>query len=170
MNWDSGWTIPNAVTVKVGDAGKIKIYNNAGTANVIVDVVGYFKAGTGAPYHPLSPTRILDSRPAFQVGPFDTPWGASVTRDVTVTGVGHVPDSGVDSVLTNLTVTQTNAVGYLTIWPNGQAKPVVSSLNWDPGWTIPNAVTAKVGDSGKIKIYNNLGSTNVLADVAGWYG
>ena len=170
LNWASGWTIPNAVTVKVGDAGKVKIYNDAGTTNVIVDVVGYFKAGVGVPYHPLSPERILDSRPAFQVGPFNTPWAGATTCDLTVTGVGGVPATGVDAVLTNFTVTQTTAVGYLTVWPKGETQPLVSSLNWDPGWTISNAVTAKVGTGGQIQIYNNLGSTNVLADVAGWYG
>jgi hypothetical protein len=170
LNWDAGWTIPNAVTVKVGTGGKINVYNNAGTANVIIDVVGYFKAGTGVTFHPLSPERILDSRPAFQVGPFNTPWGASTTRNLTVTGGAGVPSTGVDTVLLNVTITQTDAVSYLSVWPNGQSQPTVSSLNWVSGWTIANAVTAKVGTAGQIKIYNNLGTTNVLADVAGWYG
>jgi hypothetical protein len=47
--------------------------------------------------------------------------------------------------------------------------PTVSSLNWKPGWTIPNAVTAKVGDGGKVSVYNNNGSADVIADIAGWY-
>ena len=168
LNWDSGWTIPNAVTVKVGTGGKIQMYNNLGTANVIVDVVGYFKSGAGSPFHPLSPARLMDSRPGFQVGPFNTPWSAGTTRNLDVTTNG-VPDNA-DSVLLNMTVTQTNAVSYLSVWPNGQTQPTVSSLNWAAGWTIPNAVTAKIGTSGQVKIFNNLGSAHVLADVAGWYG
>ena len=51
-----------------------------------------------------------------------------------------------------------------------QTKPSASSLNWAPGWTIPNAVTAKIGTNGQINIYNNTGTTNVITDTAGWYG
>ena len=168
LNWDAGWTIPNAVTVKVGTNGQVHLFNNLGVANVIVDVVGYFKSGTGSEFHPQSPTRILDSRPAFQVGPFSTPWVGGTIRNLDVT-TGSVSDSA-DSVLLNVTVTQTNAVSFLSVWPNGQTQPTVSSLNWASGWTIPNAVTAKVGTSGQIRIYNDQGTVNVLADVAGWYG
>ncbi len=74
LNWQAGWTIPNAVTVKVGvvgaDAGKISVYNNNGIADVIIDVVGYYKAGTGAGFTSLDPVRIIDSRPSSQVGPY----------------------------------------------------------------------------------------------------
>ena len=46
-------------------------------------------ATNGSAFHPLTPTRILDSRPApNKVGPFDTPWAPGTTRDVTVTGAG----------------------------------------------------------------------------------
>jgi hypothetical protein len=170
LNWDAGWTVPNAVTVKVGTGGQISIYNNLGSANVIVDVVGYYKAGSGAGFTSLQPKRLLDSRPSFQVGPYSTPWSAGTNRDVIVAGGTTTVPSDAEAVVLNVTVTQTNAVSYLSVWPSGQVQPTVSSLNWDAGWTIPNAVTAKVGTSGQIRIYNNLGTTNVLADVAGWYG
>ena len=60
-------TIPNAVTVKLGtggtNAGKISVFNAGGTVNVIVDVAGYFKTGTGKAFYPQAPARIIDSRP-----------------------------------------------------------------------------------------------------------
>jgi hypothetical protein len=155
------------VTVKVGNDRKINIFNNQGSAHVIVDVVGYFKPGTGSEFHALSPGRILDSRPG-EVGPFTTPWGAGVSRNLDVTGPS-VPEFA-DAVLMNFTVTQTTATSYLSIWPTGETQPTVSSLNWVSGWTIPNAVTAKIGTAGNIRIYNNLGSVHVIGDVAGWYG
>jgi hypothetical protein len=31
-------------------------------------------------------------------------------------------------------------------------------------------VTAMVGTAGQVGIYNNTGSTDVIADLAGWYG
>ena len=58
-----------------------------------------------------------------------------MNRNVLVTGPS-VPVFA-DAVLMNVTATQTTATSYLSIWPNGQAQPTVSSLNWVAGWTIP---------------------------------
>jgi hypothetical protein len=172
LNWDPGWTIPNAVTVKVGDGGNVKLFNNQGRVNVIADVVGYFKAGSGSEFHPLAPSRILDSRGgAMQVGPFSTPWGNNTTRNLQVVNP-NVPDvpAAADAVLLNVTANATTATSFLSVYPNGTPQPTVSSLNWSAGWTIPNAVTAKVGTSGQIRIYNFTGQVHVIADLAGWYG
>ncbi len=98
LNWQAGWTVPNAVTVKVGDGGsaegKINVYNNNGSANVIIDVVGYYKTDTGAGLTSLDPVRIIDSRPSSQVGPYNSPWLTQTTRDVTVTDAPGVPAEG----------------------------------------------------------------------------
>ena len=90
LNWSAGQTIPNAVTVKVGASDLVSVYSALGSANVIIDVVGYYEdAGQagGAGFTPQSPNRIIDSRPAFQVGPFSSPWTADSTRAITVAGV-----------------------------------------------------------------------------------
>jgi hypothetical protein len=34
---------------------------------------------------------------------------------------------------------------------------------------LSNLVTAKVGASGQVSVFNAFGSTEVIADVAGWY-
>jgi hypothetical protein len=47
--------------------------------------------------------------------------------------------------------------------------PTASNLNFGPGDTVPNMVIAKVGSGGKVNVYNAVGSTDVLFDVAGWY-
>jgi len=170
LNWVANQTIPNAVTVKVGTAGSISVFNNSGNVNVIMDVVGYFENGTGDMFHPLTPARIQDSRPAPEtVGAYATPWTAGTNRTVAVTGIGGVP-VGATAILTNVTVTSTSAESFLTVYPTGQTKPTASSLNWKAGVTVANAVTAKVGTGGSISMFNNSGSVNVIADVAGWYG
>ncbi len=169
LNWQPGWTIPNSVTVKVGTGGQISIYNNNGSANVIADVVGYYKTGAGEAFHPLDPERIQDSRPGSQVGPYSTPWAGQTDPQRHRHRRGRVP-ADASSVLLNVTVTGTTASSNLRVWPAGLPLPLVSSLNWQPGWTIPNSVTAKVGTGGQISIYNNNGSANVIADVAGWFG
>jgi hypothetical protein len=43
LNWVVGQTVPNLVVVGLGTNGKLDIYNAAGSTNVIVDVVGYYR-------------------------------------------------------------------------------------------------------------------------------
>ena len=176
LNWTPGRTIPNAVTVKLGtggNLGKVSIYNLTGNVNVIADVAGYYKAGAGNAFHPLTPGRVLDSRASSQVGAFSTPWGPGAQRDVLIQGLASVP-VGADSIVANATVTDTTGNSFLSIWPAGVTRPTVSSLNWTPGLTIPNAVTVKLGtggaNAGKLSYYNLAGSVNVITDVAGWFG
>jgi hypothetical protein len=42
LNYAAGQTVPNLVVVKLGPTGSIDLYNAAGTADVIVDVVGWY--------------------------------------------------------------------------------------------------------------------------------
>ncbi len=169
LNWATGDTVANQVTVKVGGEGKVSVFNNSGTANVIFDVVGYFdRSGTGEGFSSLSPVRLLDSRPPpEQVGSFGSPWGSGVSRDVTVTGSGVPVDA--QSVVLNVTVTGGTAPSFLTVWPKGSAKPTASSLNWPAGQTVPNQVTVKVGSGGMVSMFNNAGNVNVIVDVVGFY-
>ena len=57
LNFVTGQTVPNLITVKVGADGKVKLYNAAGQTHVIFDVVGYYSATPGAP----PPARALTS-------------------------------------------------------------------------------------------------------------
>jgi subtilisin family serine protease len=168
LNWQPGWTVPNAVTVKVGTAGELSVYNNNGQADVVIDVVGYYRAGAGAGLVSGDPVRILDSRAASQVGPFSSPWGTQITRNVTVAGAFGVP-ANATAVVLNVTATATTASSHLRIFPKGGSLPNASSLNWQPGWTIPNAVTVKVGTAGQISVYNNSGQADVVIDVVGYF-
>jgi len=177
LNWTAGLTIPNAVTVKLGvgglNAGKVSVFNLSGNVNVIIDVAGYYRAGTGNAFHPVDPGRVLDSRPDSQVGVYSTPWGSSLTRAVAIGNLSEVPPNA-DSVVLNTTVTNTTGSSYLTVWPAGIPQPTASSLNWSPGVTIPNAVTVKLGtggsNAGKVSVFNFSGSADVITDVAGWFG
>jgi len=44
LNYVAGQTVPNLVIAKVGADGKVAIYNHAGSAHVIFDVVGWYSA------------------------------------------------------------------------------------------------------------------------------
>lgn len=171
LNFLAGQTAPNLVSAKLGADGKVAIYNNAGSTQVVVDVVGWFTAAgaaDGASLNPLPPTRILDTR--VGTGGFALPLTASGTISPRVTGVGGVPATGVSAVVLNMTATQPTAETFLTVFPSGSARPVASNLNVLAGQTRPNLVVAKVGADGKVSVYNNAGAVHVIFDVVGWYG
>ena len=96
------------------------------------------------------------SRPATKVGVVRVAVAGGTSRDIAVGGLAGVP-ADADAVVLNVTVTDTTASSYLSIWPAGQAQPTASSLNWTPGRTIPNAVTVKLGAGGKISIVQPVG-------------
>jgi hypothetical protein len=42
LNFLAGQTVPNLVIAKVGADGKVAVYNDAGSAHVVLDVVGWY--------------------------------------------------------------------------------------------------------------------------------
>jgi len=118
-------------------------------------------------FTPVTPARILDTRDG--TGGFSTAVGSATTIDVQVAGTGGLPTTGVAAAVLNVTVTSTTLPSFLTLWPAGQGRPVVSNLNWVPGQTVANLTTVKVGGGGKVSVYNHLGSTDVVIDVVGFY-
>lgn len=171
LNVASGQTIPNLVIAKVGGGGKVAIYNGFGNVDVIADVAGYFPDAD--PYEPLTPARLLETRPGLPTvdgaGRPAAPLGPAGTLDLVVVGRGGVPATGVDAVVLNVTAVNPSAASFVTVWPTGGPRPVASNLNTEPGVTQPNLVVAKVGDGGRVSFYNQVGVVDVLADVAGYF-
>ena len=87
-----------------------------------------------------------------------------------MTGVGGVPATGVTAVVLNVTAVGASAGTYVTAWPTGEAQPLASNLNLPPGDTRPNLVIVKVGPGGKVSFYNDAGTVDLIADIAGWVG
>jgi hypothetical protein len=166
LNFIAGQTVPNRVIVKVGSGGWVGFYNPTGSVDVIADVGGWF-SDIGSRFVGVTPSRILDTRPASSLGP-------GATRVLTVAGQGGVPlmSSTVPpvAVVLNVTVTSPTASSFLTVWPDGSTKPLASDLNYVAGLTVPNLVVVKLGASGAIDLYNAAGTTDVIVDVVGWYG
>src|SRR5258706_14852627 len=158
IGWRSRWAaIGAAVAVTLG-GGTVLHYALAAPGDVV----------TGS-FVRITPTRILDARPAPQnVGGFVGPLGLGGLHTFQVTGVAGVPGNAT-AVVMNVTVDNTTAASFLTVFPAGATRPTVSNLNWAAGNTIPNLVTVKIGDAGQVSIFNLKGSTNVIADVAGYY-
>lgn len=154
--WRSRWAaIGAAVAVTLGGGTAIK-YASAAPGDVVQNS-----------FVPVSPIRILDSRPASSTG-FVGPLTAGQTHTFQVTGVAGVP-ANATAVVLNVTATDTTEASFMTVFPAGTARPTASNLNWAAGVTIPNLVTVKIGAAGKVTIYNSVGSTNVIVDVSGYY-
>jgi CSLREA domain-containing protein len=166
LNFNTGQTVPNLVTVKVGPDGNVKIYNKLGSVHVIFDVVGYYAAG-GNLLYPITPSRILDTRTAPQGTPAGAVGTASTGTSVDVT-VGDVPATAT-GVIVNTTVTQPTLASYLTVWPSGITRPSTSNLNFSTGQTVPNLVVVRVGTGGNVQVYNNKGSVHVIFDAVGYF-
>jgi hypothetical protein len=117
-------------------------------------------------FDPTSASRILDTRSGTgHSGPI--PGGQSI--DVKVDGEGPVPSVHVSAAVLNVTVTDTTAPSFLTVWPQGSPRLPTSNLNFSAGQTVPNRVIVPLGPTGEISILNAAGLTDVVADVGGWY-
>ncbi|MEI6401229.1 MAG: DUF1501 domain-containing protein [Actinomycetota bacterium] len=164
LNPVPGRATPNLVVARVGPDGAVALFNNAGTVHLVADVVGYFAPSSTTGLLALDPARLLDTRDG--TGGAAAALGQGAWIDVQVTGRGGVP-AGAQAVALNVAATEPSATSYLTVWPAGEARPVASSVNMVPGATVSNMVFARVGEGGKVRVYNNTGSSHVVIDVLG---
>jgi hypothetical protein len=172
LNHPAGATTPNLVTVPVGSDGKVVLYNgSSGTVHLLADVLGFYVSGTPAlpgAFAGLPPARILDTRNGTGAPLAQVPAGGTLTLNVA--GRGGVPSSGVSGVVLNATVVGQTKSGYLTLYPAGSTRPVVSNLNFYPGTPRANLATVRLGLGGALSLYNaSTAPVDLVADVAGYY-
>ncbi len=172
LNPPAGHNVPNRVTVPVGAGGQVEIYNSLGSVDVVVDVGGWYtdaNTSTGYKFSPAAaPMRIADTRSSSGEPYAGQTLGPNSTLGVQVASANGIPSSAA-AVVANVTVVDTSAGSYLTAWPDLAPRPLASDLNWGPGEIVPNLVVTKLGSDGVLDLYNNLGSTDIIVDVGGWY-
>lgn len=171
VNFVAGEIRANRSVVPLGAGGLIDLYNFAGTTNVVVDVVGLLTDGSatqaGGLFTGVTPHRVLDTR--IGVGAPAQPLAGDRWLAVLVTGRDGIPAAGVRAVVVNLTITTPTAPGFVEVNASGTFSGT-SDVNFTAGETIPNLSVAPVDANGFVHIYNHSGSTDVVADVDGWYG
>ncbi len=168
LNWVAGKTVPNLVEVALGSGGEVSIYNLAGDVDVVVDMQGWVgdatnSSGPAGMFNALTPSRLLDTREG------GGPLGPGQVLTLNVAGRGGVPAMGVSAAVMNVTVTNTTASSFLTVFPAAAQRPLASNLNWVPGESVPNRVMVPVGAGGGVSIFNLGGTTDVVVDVNGWF-
>ncbi|HEY6539120.1 MAG TPA: G1 family glutamic endopeptidase [Candidatus Dormibacteraeota bacterium] len=173
LNWVQGQTVPNRVAVKVGATGEITVYNDSGNVDVIVDVDGYFTAGSTAPagaalYTAISPTRLVDTRAGSGAFGAGGTLGGKGTITEPLASLGSL-GSNVTAMVTNVTTTDTTSGSFLTVYP-GPTLPPASDLNWSTrASTQANLTIATVDTDGNVTFFNDLGSADVIVDVFGYF-
>jgi uncharacterized protein (DUF1501 family) len=168
INGGPGRPVPNLVVMGIGDDGCIDVFNSHGATHCVVDVFGYFTAdGGGDRFQPVDPSRLFDTR--FGEGVRRGKLGHLETLDVQVANRAGVPKSGASAVVLNLTVTEPDAPGFVSVAPTGGGEPDTSNVNFFGGDTVPNLAICKLGQGGKVTISGAGGDRHVLADVFGYF-
>lgn len=152
----------NGVVVGLGASRSINVYNFANTAEVIVDVQGWFNPRAGLTS--ITPFRVVDTR-----DPGQSALGAAQLRRVQVTGA-DVP-AGAKAVVANITAVTPSANTYLSVGPGLAAGPsqTTSLLNPNQGQILANATVVGLDATGGFDVYNFAGQTDFLVDVLGWF-
>jgi hypothetical protein len=167
----AGETVANAVIAPVSANGTICFYTLANT-DLVVDINGWIESGSD--FHGVDPARLLDTRAGSSPDALSDVTKAKIGRDnvleVQVTNLpGLVPAAGVTAVSLNVTATNTEAPGFITVFACGTMEEV-SSVNFNgAGQTVANAVIAPVSSTGTICFYA-LNATDLVVDINGWIG
>ena len=125
---------------------------------------------------PITPCRIVDTR--GHGGSFVN--GTIRTYNVGGT-TGFAPQGGksggcgiptsANAITATVGVTNTQNLGYLTVWPANLTKPKASIVNYAKGQTIAGsgAIAIQPGVALSLKVFNYGGPSNVFIDVTGYY-
>ena len=172
MNSPDGRVKANAAIVPAGTGGAVNVFVSD-TTNVVIDINGYFdnaSESSALAFFPLTPCRVVDTRNPN--GPLGGPsLQAGVKRDFPVqTSNCDIPSSA-QAYSFNFTAAPIGGqpLGYLTVWPTGQSKPVVSTLNDPTGTIVANAAIVPAGQpNGEIAVFPS-DATNLVIDVNGYF-
>ena len=162
LNFVAGQTVANLVYAQFDGQGRTCIYSSVG-AHLIADISGYFGPngdGSGSALTTVQASRILDTRSGFSGR-----LAAGQTLALPVWGPGVA--SNATSVVINVTVTNPQAAGFVTVYPCDGPRPNASSVNFVAGATVPNLTETRISASGQVCIYTSA-LTDVIADVTGF--
>jgi len=164
LNAPTGTTTANAAIVPAGTGGAVSVFTENAT-DLLLDINGYFAPpGPGGIYlYTTTPCRVVDTRSIFP--PFPGTWVIPIQ-----TSVCPQPPTAAAYVL-NATVLPLGGgpIQFLTLYPSGQAQPMVSTLNAYDGAVTSNMAIVPTND-GLITAYvPEPDSGNLLLDISGYF-
>ncbi len=161
----------DAAIVPAGENGAVSVYVTD-TSNLILDINGYFApvSGSTLAFYPLAPCRVADTRSSSYpqgLGPPFLPGHTERQFPILNAASCNIPSSA-EAYSLNFSVVPHGGLGYLTVWPTGQTRPLVSTLNDVPGTIIANAALVPAGASGKVSVYPS-NDTDLIIDINGYF-
>jgi hypothetical protein len=172
----AGRSEQDVLAVSLGPDGAAMIRNNTGVSlQVVLDVIGYYLAGTptgyGA-YQPITPTRIFDSRlNNLSNYPLATGVPASVPayRDA-VSGAVRLPRWQVPAVVVRYTVLTPAKAGAISVFPGTELWNGSASMSFGAAVSVQQQLTTVLGPDGQLQLQNDTSANLlVIADVLGYY-
>ena len=158
LNSWTGTVVANAALVPAGSGGDISVFVHD-DADVVMDIDGYFAPPStgGLALYRVTPCRVIDTRPTAFNG----------VKAVNVEGSKCAPPSNAQAYVLNATVVPPGFLNYLTLWPEGESQPYVSTLNSYDGAIASNmAIVPTLNGSIEAFAYN---PTNLILDISSYF-
>ncbi len=161
LNNPTGTIVANAAIVPAGTEGAIAVFPNNNT-DLLIDIDGYFAAPDtgGLSLYPTALCRVLDTRDN-NGQPFQG------ERTVNVVGSSCAPPATAQAYVFNATVVPPGHLGYLTLWPDGEDQPVVSTLNASDAAITSNMAIVPT-NNGSIDAYASA-LTQLILDISSYF-
>ncbi len=155
-------TRTSIAVLPVDSAGRIMVSISSGTAEVNVDLLGYYAPG-GLYYHHLQDQKVA----------VRTNVSASRLLDVPVLGRGGIPASGVSAVVLKARVSGDSRPGWLLIGPGGTfpQEPTLAFARNEMRSALAVVPLPQSGSyAGKLRLRLSAGTALVSLEAVGWYG
>ncbi len=118
-------------------------------------------AQTALQFIAVTPCRVIDTRNTG--GPID----GGQSRDFVIPGTCGIPSNAAAFSL-NVAVVPHGYLGYLTIWPAGQTRPLIATLNSFDGRIKANAAIVSPGTGGAVSVYVT-NTADLVLDINGYF-
>lgn len=167
LNYAPGVNRGNELIASVDSDGEICLFTSS-SVQLTVDVVGYLPAGTNV--DALAPARLLDTRAAGMTIDDEFVGNGKVAADsaipVLVAGRAGVPASA-RAAIVNVTAIQADGVGFVTVDPCLDPRPLASSLNYIAGVNGGNEIVTLLDADGRICLYTSA-AAHLTVDIVGY--
>ena len=160
LNAYTGQPTANAAIVPAASNGDISAFVS-NDSDLVIDVNGYFAppGSGGLSLYPMLPCRSFDSR--LVTGPFAGKLAVPVATSVCE------PPRSAQAYVFNATAIPQGSLGFLSLWPDGQQQPLVSTLNAIDGAIASNMAIVPTAN-GAIDAYAS-STTNLILDITSFF-
>ena len=138
--------------------------------DIILDINGYFDSYTdpaALQFYPLTPCRVADTRAGTGALTGPSLVGNRTRSFPLMSSACNIPGNAVAYSL-NFTAIPPAPLGYLSVWPDGQTRPIVSTLNAPTGAITANAAIVPAGTAGAIDLFVT-DKTDMAIDINGYF-